>query len=450
MNAPDTATPGPHRGRHHDADSAALAKAPRHAAHVAQVLADLRYARFWASAEPIVVPGLPQCLVLAQLHPDTAEYWILAWPMLTRFPLGAIDESLAALASAGHTDPPPNLILAVCSPDSTTIYFHVRAGTSLDPFPVLGALLQKSPDDEAEPAVSLQNTRTILRDCLAKQGYDAVVLSRLHVEDADPAGHVACTMPVEQHHLNLNGTLHGGVSATLVDIVGSLAVGALGYSATGVSADIQVSYLAAPRAGDTLRIVADADRMGKTLAFTSVRIMTTDGTLAVRGSHTKYVRGVERRMHAHCTKSLQHARAYLAACVAKGGFNALLLSGLRVETATPAGRVECSMRVEPHHLNLHGALHGGMSATLVDIAGSLSIGALGFATTGVSSDLAVSYLTAAARNGDTLRIVAEADRVGKSLAFTSVRILTEQGELAVRGSHTKYVRGAKRAEEAAE
>ncbi|ORZ34405.1 HotDog domain-containing protein [Catenaria anguillulae PL171] len=142
-------------------------------------------------------------------------------------------------------------------------------------------------------AQALGNCLAIVQKCIDKRGYDSLILSGLHISDADPAGKVQCSMVVEDRHLNVNGTLHGGVSATLVDVVGSLAVGAMGYHGTGVSADIQVSYLAAPKVGDKLHMSAVADKVGKTLAFTRVEIFGADNKLAVRGSHTKYVRGMK-------------------------------------------------------------------------------------------------------------------------------------------------------------
>ncbi|KAJ3369326.1 hypothetical protein GGF31_005427 [Allomyces arbusculus] len=148
-------------------------------------------------------------------------------------------------------------------------------------------------------AAALHNARTVLSHCVKQNRFDALILDKLSVDEIERPGVVKCTMPVERNHLNLTGTLHGGVSATLVDIVGSLAIAAAGLESTGVSTDIQVSYLAAPKPGEQLVIRGFADKVGKTLAFTRVEIATLrDGhdqeTLAVRGSHTKFVRGIQR------------------------------------------------------------------------------------------------------------------------------------------------------------
>ncbi|KAI9219909.1 HotDog domain-containing protein [Blastocladiella britannica] len=150
--------------------------------------------------------------------------------------------------------------------------------------------------------MALAHSRALLKSLLDANRYDALVLQNVHIDDADPKGTVQCSMAVEPCHANINGTLHGGMSATLVDIVSSLAIAARGYHSTGVSVDIHTTYLAAPPVGTPLRITASADRIGGTLAFTRVEIEhlvkgTERWELAVRGSHTKYVKGAARPGH---------------------------------------------------------------------------------------------------------------------------------------------------------
>ncbi|KAG5913091.1 hypothetical protein E4U42_001481, partial [Claviceps africana] len=89
---------------------------------------------------------------------------------------------------------------------------------------------------------------------------------------------------------NRLNTIHGGTLASLVDLGGSLAVASTGRYATGVSTDLNVTYLApGGRPGDVLRGVATCDKIGKTLAYTTVTFTNSKGQLAARGSHTKYV-----------------------------------------------------------------------------------------------------------------------------------------------------------------
>jgi acyl-coenzyme A thioesterase 13 len=68
-------------------------------------------------------------------------------------------------------------------------------------------------------------------------------------------------------------------------------------SKTGVSVDINVSYVGVARAGDTVEIEARADKVGGSLGFTSVKISKVvegrAGPLIATGRHTKFVRQKE-------------------------------------------------------------------------------------------------------------------------------------------------------------
>ncbi|KAK4152975.1 HotDog domain-containing protein [Chaetomidium leptoderma] len=97
-------------------------------------------------------------------------------------------------------------------------------------------------------------------------------------------------------HLNSSGSIHGSVSATLVDWAGGLAIAAFDLRGkTGVSVDINVSYLSSARLGDEIEIEGRVERLGSSLAFTEVRIFKVDGSgergaVVASGRHTKFVR----------------------------------------------------------------------------------------------------------------------------------------------------------------
>jgi len=76
---------------------------------------------------------------------------------------------------------------------------------------------------------------------------------------------------------------------------------------------------------------------------------------------------------------------------------------------------------------------------MVDLGGSLAVASKGLFSTGVSTDLSVTYLNAAGKIGDTLRAEVTCDKFGKTLAYTSIRFFNSKDELVARGSHTKYV-----------
>ena len=74
----------------------------------------------------------------------------------------------------------------------------------------------------------------------------------------------------------------------MVDLGGSLAVASKGLFATGVSTDLNVTYVnSGGSIGDTIRAEASCDKFGKTLAFTSTIFKDGKDRLVARGSHTK-------------------------------------------------------------------------------------------------------------------------------------------------------------------
>ncbi|TGO91557.1 hypothetical protein BPOR_0024g00130 [Botrytis porri] len=76
---------------------------------------------------------------------------------------------------------------------------------------------------------------------------------------------------------------------------------------------------------------------------------------------------------------------------------------------------------------------------MVDLGGSLAVASRGLYATGVSTDLNVTYLNSGGKVGDVLKAVVTCDKFGKTLAYTSIQFTNSKGELAARGSHTKYV-----------
>lgn len=78
-----------------------------------------------------------------------------------------------------------------------------------------------------------------------------------------------------------------------------------------------------------------------------------------------------------------------------------------------------------------------ISLTAVDLGGSLAVASKGLFSTGVSTDLNVTYVSSGGKIGDKILAKATCDRFGKTLAFTSISFFNEKDELVARGSHTK-------------
>jgi acyl-coenzyme A thioesterase 13 len=119
-----------------------------------------------------------------------------------------------------------------------------------------------------------------------------------------------------------------------------------------------------------------------------------------------------------------------------------LLSDVDIVSAVN-GCVVSRLALQPIHLNSKKILHGSVSATIVDWAGGMALASTGLDKTGVSTDIHVSYVSAA-REGDTIEIEARVSRVGKNLGYTTVEIrkMAREGKdasVVCTGSHTKYL-----------
>lgn len=142
----------------------------------------------------------------------------------------------------------------------------------------------------SESSRALASARYIFNTWKSQKTLESRIFSNLKIIDASP-GRVVCSLVLQDFHLNRTGTMHGGAIAALVDTVGSLAVGSNGYKMTGVSTDINSTYMSdAGRLGEEVRLEGLCDKQGRTMAFTRVNIYNHAGKLAARGSHTKFLK----------------------------------------------------------------------------------------------------------------------------------------------------------------
>ncbi|KXL47403.1 MAG: hypothetical protein FE78DRAFT_78165 [Acidomyces sp. 'richmondensis'] len=118
--------------------------------------------------------------------------------------------------------------------------------------------------------------------------------------------------------------------------------------------------------------------------------------------------------------------------------NSGLEPSLRVTAARP-GVVNFELDIQKEHTNRLNILHGGTLACMTDLGGSLAVASRGLFSTGVSTDLSVTFLSSGGRVGDLIRAEVTCDKFGKTLAYTSIRFTNAKDELVARGSHTKYV-----------
>ncbi|XP_033223185.1 acyl-coenzyme A thioesterase 13-like [Belonocnema kinseyi] len=102
-------------------------------------------------------------------------------------------------------------------------------------------------------------------------------------------GNCKAEFTVQDEHLNLGGTLHGGFTSTLIDCISTYAVMTHGNGSPGVSVDLHVTFMKAAFPGDNVFIDARTIRAGKSLAFLEVELKKDDGAIIARGQHTKFI-----------------------------------------------------------------------------------------------------------------------------------------------------------------
>ncbi|OXV09030.1 hypothetical protein Egran_03206 [Elaphomyces granulatus] len=107
----------------------------------------------------------------------------------------------------------------------------------------------------------------------------------LQVTAAKP-GVVNFELDIKKEHTNRLGIIHGGTLASMVDLGGSLAVASRGLFATGVSTDLNVTYLSSGgKIGDRIMAVCC-----KFLRINSSDLTATSGRVSAHVSIGSYLR----------------------------------------------------------------------------------------------------------------------------------------------------------------
>ncbi|XP_055470502.1 acyl-coenzyme A thioesterase 13 [Psammomys obesus] len=134
----------------------------------------------------------------------------------------------------------------------------------------------------------IQKLREIMKAMSKVPGFDSV-LEKVSVVSAAPEK-VICEMKVEEEHTNKIGTLHGGLTATLIDCISTMALMCTERGAPGVSVDLNITYMSPAKIGEEILITAHILKQGRTLAFASVDLTNkSTGKLIAQGRHTKHL-----------------------------------------------------------------------------------------------------------------------------------------------------------------
>ncbi|XP_069814026.1 acyl-coenzyme A thioesterase 13 [Dendropsophus ebraccatus] len=134
----------------------------------------------------------------------------------------------------------------------------------------------------------INTLRTMFKVVGEGPGFDRV-LNKLQLVSASP-GKVVCELKVGEEHTNRQGALHGGLTATIVDMISTAALVHTERGAPGVSVDMNITYMNAAKIGDSILITAQVLKQGRTLAFATVDLVNKEnGKLIAQGRHTKHL-----------------------------------------------------------------------------------------------------------------------------------------------------------------
>ncbi|KAE9547761.1 hypothetical protein FO519_009027 [Halicephalobus sp. NKZ332] len=214
-------------------------------------------------------------------------------------------------------------------------------------------------------------------------------------------GKVKVEFDVTEELTNPFGTLHGGCTSTLVDILTTQALIATPKMQPGVTVDLNVSCLAAAKLGETVILDAEVIRSGRSIAFTkaSLYLMTT-----VRQGGGKFLETVRRYWARQGKNWDTNFMRYSKRC--------------EVIYAEP-NHLKFEFPVTNDVLNTLGSLHGGCTTTLLETCMSIghwSIDETDLSNRGSTVDMHIQFLNAA-REGDVLVIDVQTVKTGKNLGF---------------------------------
>ncbi|KAG1331172.1 acyl-coenzyme A thioesterase 13 [Cocos nucifera] len=119
--------------------------------------------------------------------------------------------------------------------------------------------------------------------------FEEFVLHGLRIDLIEP-GRVLCSMPVPPRLTSAGNFLHGGVTAALVDLIGSAVFYSVGLPTSGVSLEISVSYMDAAFIKEEIEIEAKLLHAGEAVGVTSVELRRKGtGKLIAQARHAKYL-----------------------------------------------------------------------------------------------------------------------------------------------------------------
>lgn len=187
------------------------------------------------------------------------------------------------------------------------------------------------------------------------------------------AGHATLRLPHRDDNGNRNGTLHGGVLASLIDLAAAVAAPAADADRplAGSTVDLAVHYLA-PAHREAVTAEAFVARRGREIAFVGVGVTGERGAPVARGLVARRLATRThdgRRAAAKVPLDDVVADAHFAARTSGSPFTRRL--GVRVARLGP-GRSAALLPHDAATTDHAGRVHEGALASLVDCAGGAS------------------------------------------------------------------------------
>ncbi|KAL6844273.1 hypothetical protein ACP4OV_025946 [Aristida adscensionis] len=119
--------------------------------------------------------------------------------------------------------------------------------------------------------------------------YDGFVLRGIRVAEAAHPGALLCHFTVPSRLLNSGGFLHGGATASLVDLVASAAFCTAGLRTRGSPLEMNISYLDAAFPDEEIDIEAKVLRAGKAVGVAVVELKKKSGKIIAQARYSKYL-----------------------------------------------------------------------------------------------------------------------------------------------------------------
>lgn len=102
-------------------------------------------------------------------------------------------------------------------------------------------------------------------------------------------GVVELEIPISKRHLNVQGTVHGGIIANLIDSAMGMAIKSL--DKVGATTGLSVNFLKSAGRGDVLKAVGTVTKNGKNVIFGEAKVYNQKGDLLAQGQGSFYCVG---------------------------------------------------------------------------------------------------------------------------------------------------------------